>query len=310
MLQRNRLSNIGFGAMSVGYTLTLIIALGAAYGLHANTSSSANFRAAVIIVGIATGVWILVGVPFFFLEKTRSNKLAQGQTQWSSASRAYWHVLKNIPKLSQTWLYLVGFFIISDGFATTLQIYNLCQNTIVDYSTTVSTELYIVQGAANAVGIGMWWLIQRHFKIPTKTILMTNCFILVLMAVWGCIGIGTTKFGYHNTWEVWAFSVIDCAAAAPFTAFSATMLSDLCPKGREVTFFSLYALVNKSTAWIGPIISGVIIDRTGNTWKGFPFALGMTIVGFALICCINVDKGRKECEEYVKLDPTLGEHED
>lgn len=43
--------------------------------------------------------------------------------------------------------------------------------------------------------------------------------------------------------------------------------------------FAIYALVSKGTAWIDPIVSGVIIDWTGNTWKGFPFSLSLTVVG-------------------------------
>ncbi|KAH6666730.1 autophagy protein [Halenospora varia] len=305
MLQRNRLSNIAFGCMSLGYTFTLLIALGAAYGLHANDSSVGNLKAAVVIVGVATGVWILCGTPWFFLEKPRAAPLPPGETYFSVGAKAYFHAFKSIPKLTQTWLYLLGYFLISDGYATTNQIYGICQNGIVSYSTTTSTELYIVQGLSNAGGIALFWLIQRHFKIRTKIILLWNCAFLLVIPIWGCIGIGTTKFGFHNLWEVWTFSVVDCAAVAPFYAFSATMLSDICPKGREVTFFALYALVSKSTAWIGPIISGIIIDRTGNTNKGFAFSLGLTVVGYACICFVDVKKGKEQCERYVLEDPTL-----
>lgn len=208
MLQRNRLSNIAFGCMSVGYTLTLIIALGAAFGMHANDSDANNMRAAVVIVGIATGVWILTGTPWFFLEKNRSNKMnvlsSSGTQQPSSFAevkqyclmglKVYWNVLKHIPHLTQTWLYLLGFFLISDGFATTNQIYALCQNTIVSYSTTTSTELYIVQGFSNLVGIAIFWAIQRHFRIRTKIVLIASCIFVILCAVWGM----TPFFIVHN----------------------------------------------------------------------------------------------------------------
>lgn len=305
MLQRNRLSNFAFGALSVGYTVTLLIALGAAYGLGANDSDAANLRAAVIIVGISTGVWILAGSPWFFLEKNRTVPLPKGETYISVGLKTYWQAFRHANKLTQTWLYLTGYFMISDGYATTNQIYGLCQNSIVAYSTTISTGLYIVQGVANAVGILLFWVFQKHYRVKTKTILVVNCGFLLLMPIWGCIGIGTDKFGFHKTWEVWAFSVIDCAAVAPFYAFSATMLSDLCPKGREVTFFAIYALVGKSTAWIGPIVSGVIIDRSGSIWMGFPFSLALTATGYALICFVNVKKGQEECEAWVLSDPTL-----
>lgn len=72
-----------------------------------------------------------------------------------------------------------------------------------------------------------------------------------------------------------------------------------------MTFFALYAFVSKSTAWIGPIIAGVIIYKTGNTWKGFPFALELSVAGFILICLVDVEKGKREAVEYVKNDPTF-----
>lgn len=320
MLQRNRLSNIAFCCTSIGYTITLLIALGAAYGLHANDSDAGNLKAAVIIVGLSTGVWILAGTPWFFFEKSRSTPLPEGETYFSMGAKAYWYAFRNMGKLSQTWLYLIGYFLISDGYATTNQIYGIAQYLIVDYSTTVSTQLYIVQGISSAVGIYSFWFIQKRFKIRTKPMLMANCCFLLVVPIWGkflknysrhrltrtgCIGIGTTKLGFHNVWEVWAYSVWDCLLVSPFYAFSATMLSDIIPKGREVTFFAIYSLVSNSTAWVGPIVCGVIIDKTGNTWTGFPFSLSLSVVGFALICCVNVKKAQGQCEEWVHKDPTL-----
>lgn len=231
MLQRNRLSNIAFGCMSIGYTITLLIALGAAYGLRANDSSANNNSAAVVIIGVATGVWILCGTPWFFLEKPRAAKLPKCETYFSVGAKTYYNAFKRISRLTQAWLYLLGCFLISDRYATTSQIYGIYHNAIVSYSTTTSTELYIVQGLSNAVGIAIFWLIQRHYKIRTKLVLMVNCGFLLIIPIWGCVGIGTTRFGFHNVWEVWAFSVVDYPAVAQFYAFSATMLSDICQKG-------------------------------------------------------------------------------
>lgn len=104
----------------------------------------------------------------------------------------------------------------------------------------------------------------------------------------------------HKEWEFWLFSVFNCAFVAPFYAYSASLLADIIPKGREVTFFSLWALFGKATAWVGPIISGVIIDNSGNTWKGFPFAAALSVVGFVLVYLVDVPKGQKQSEEWAK----------
>jgi MFS-type transporter involved in bile tolerance (Atg22 family) len=185
MLQRNRLSNIAFCCTSVGYTFTLLIALGAAYGLHANSSDAGNLHAAVIIVGISTGVWILAGTPWFFLEKTRSTPLPEGESYLSVGAKNYWFVFGNLKTLSHTWLYLVGFFLISDGYATTNQLVGICQYLIIDYSVTLSTEIAIVQGVCSALGIYSLHFIQKRFQIKTKPMLMTICCFLIMIPVWG-----------------------------------------------------------------------------------------------------------------------------
>lgn len=168
MMQRNKLSNMAFVALSIGYTLTLLIALGAAYGLGANDSDAANLRAAVIIVGIATGVWILTGTPWFFLEKLRTVPLPKGENYITVGLKTYWRAFRHAKKLSQLWLFIAGYFMLSDGKATTNQIYGIAQNSIVAYSTTVSTGLYIVQGVSNGVGILIFWYLQKYFKAHTK----------------------------------------------------------------------------------------------------------------------------------------------
>ncbi|KAL4886059.1 autophagy-related protein 22-like protein [Aspergillus karnatakaensis] len=303
MLQRNKVSNFAFASMSVGYTITLLIALGVAYGLNADASSTNNLRAATIIVGITVAIWILFGTPWLILEKQRTVPLPPGETYFSLGPKVYWALVRRMHRIPQTWLYLAGYFFLSDGTATTNQLFVLCQNSIVAYSTTVSTQLYIVQGVANFVGIAVIWLIQRHFQLRTKSVIMVlGCFAL-LIPTWGCIGIGTEVVGYHHIWEIWLFSVLICAVVAPLYAFTASMLGDVIPRGREVTFFAIYSVVGKSTAWIGPIISGVIIDRAGGrTWVGFPFSLALTAVGVFLISCVKVDRAREQCEAWEKAE--------
>lgn len=89
MLQRNQLSNYAVVALSVGYTLTLLIALGAAYGLGTNDSSATNLQATVIIVGIATGVWIIFGTLWFLFENSRTVPLPKGENYITMGIKTY-----------------------------------------------------------------------------------------------------------------------------------------------------------------------------------------------------------------------------
>jgi MFS-type transporter involved in bile tolerance (Atg22 family) len=184
-LQHNKLSNVAFGSMSLGYTIVLVIALGAAFALGANDSTEANTRAAVIIVGIATGFWILFGTPWFFLEKPRTRPLPPGGNYLSMGAKAYWGVICNGRGIGQVWLYLVGYFFLSDGHATAIQVVNICMNSVISYDTILNTELSLVQGIANFVGIVLFWVVQRHWRFQTKPMLLWIAGFNVLIPVWG-----------------------------------------------------------------------------------------------------------------------------
>jgi hypothetical protein len=32
-------------------------------------------------------------------------------------------------------------------------------------------------------------------------------FSIIVLDIWGMVGIWTTKFGFHNKWEVWVYRV-------------------------------------------------------------------------------------------------------
>jgi hypothetical protein len=49
---------------------------------------------------------------------------------------------------------------------------------------------------AQMIGIGLFWLIQKRWKIPTKTMLLAVGFFILVLCSWGCIGITQRRFGY------------------------------------------------------------------------------------------------------------------
>lgn len=90
--------------------------------------------------------------------------------------------------------------------------------------------------------------------------------VCVLVAMWGIIGIWTTKAGYHNIWEFWLYAAIYGFGFGAQFSYGQAFMAELVPRGREYMFFSLLGIVSKGSAWIGPIVSSAIVDRTGNQW--------------------------------------------
>lgn len=75
--------------------------------------------------------------------------------------------------------------------------------------------------AGQAAGIGLFWLVQRRYQISTQAMLLFVAFWILFLNLWGVIGCGTTKIGYHNQWEFWFYQGVTYGVlACPWYAYS------------------------------------------------------------------------------------------
>jgi len=201
--------------------------------------------------------------------------------------------------LKQTFFYLIAFFLLADGIGTTITLVAIAQTQTVDFSATQNTYLIMIQGAGAGVGVLGSYYLQKIYHVRTKTMLQWTNFGCVLVALWGMVGIWTDKFGFHNLWEFWCVNAFYAVSMGPQFSYGQAFMAELVPRGREYMFFSLLGIVSKGSAWIGPIVSSAIVDRSGNQWTAFPFVAALIIVPTIAIFFISETKSRKECAEYL-----------
>jgi MFS-type transporter involved in bile tolerance (Atg22 family) len=147
-MKRSQLSNMAFYIQSVGEIVILAVIVGIMFGLNVNASTANNNWGLSVLIAFASGVWILLSLPWFFLEKRRPgqdpaprNIIMAGLWQLVHATRQIW-------KLKQSVLYLIGYFLLGDSLNTTVTVIATLQNTIVAYNTLELTYLLIVGIAA------------------------------------------------------------------------------------------------------------------------------------------------------------------
>ena len=177
------------------------------------------------------------------------------------------------------------------------------QNSVVSYSTLQLTLLLIVGIATQALGIYSFWLVQKRFALSTKTMLSFNVFWILILTIWGLIGVHTDRFGFKHVWEIWLYQVFYGLMVCPWYAYSQTMISEVSPLPQMFLFFALFSVVGKTSAFIGPFISSAIIsasDNNDNMPFAFLFALGTLSTGFLYL--IDVPKSRVECEMFVRAE--------
>jgi hypothetical protein len=70
-MKRNEISNTAFYIQSLGEILILAVIVGIMFGIGVNDSEQKNNWGLSVLIAFATGVWLLLALPWFALEKKR-----------------------------------------------------------------------------------------------------------------------------------------------------------------------------------------------------------------------------------------------
>lgn len=221
-MKRSQLANIAFYVQSVGELFVLAVIVGIMFALNVDASESNNNWGLSVLIAFASGVWLLVSLPWFALEKRRPGQDPQGSNIVIAGLKQLVHAARQVWKLKQSVIYLIGmvilthvnhaqtidihttgYFLLGDSLNTTVTVISTLQNSIVSYNTLQLTYLLLVGIAAQAIGIYAFWYAQKRLNLSTKTMFNLIAIAIILLDGWGMIGIWTQKFGFHHLWEVW-----------------------------------------------------------------------------------------------------------
>ena len=304
MMQRNRIQNVAFIMQSAGEILILAVIVGVLFGVNVNASTANNNWGLSVLIAFASGVWLLLAIPWFVMEKRRPGQpLPRNMNIVSVGLWQLWRAITQIWRLKQSLLYLIGYFMLGDTLNTTVTVIATLQNTVVSYDTLTLTYLLLVGIAAQGIGIFGFWYIQKWVGASTKTMFNFVMLGIILLDGWGMIGIWTQKFGFHNTWEFWLYQTVYGLLICPWYSYSQIMISEVTPRGKEFLFFSLFSIMGKTSAFIGPIVSSAIIDDSpsNNNSTPFYFLFSLSLIAFLLLWWfVDLKKSRIEQEAFLE----------
>ncbi|KIW15079.1 hypothetical protein PV08_07866 [Exophiala spinifera] len=311
MMERNKVYNVAFIMQSAGEIVILAILVGILFALDVDASAANNLWGLSVLIAYATGVWICLAIPWFILEKRRpGQQLPPGMNVISVGFWNIWRALVQIWELKQSLIYLIGYFLLGDSLNTTVTVIATLQYSVVSYNTLTLTYMLMVGIATQLVGIWGYWRIQKHFGLSTKTMFDLVMLGIILLDLWGMIGIWTNKIGYHHKWEFWLYQAVYGLVVCQWYSYSQTMISEVTPRGKEFLFFSLYSIMGKTSAFIGPIVSSAIIDASpnGNNSLPFYFLFGLSVLSFLLLYFfVDLKKSRKEQEVFLAKEKAAKE---
>ncbi|KAK2603878.1 hypothetical protein QQS21_003913 [Conoideocrella luteorostrata] len=311
-MERSRLSNVAFWAQSVVEIFILAIIVGIVFavrgsdGMTDNDTANNNWCLSIVIT-FATAYWLVFSVPWFVFEKNRPgldvppgrDRITAGFVLLSTAVSQIW-------RLKQSLIFLAGYFLLGDSLNTTITVISTLQNQVVEYNTLMLVYLLAVNIAAQAAGIGVYWWVQKTLKISVKSLFNVIIMSIILLDAWGMVGNWTSRFGFHNVWEIWAYQVFYGLLICPWYSYAQIMISSVTPRGHESLFFSIFNIIGKASSLIGPLVSSAIIDATpgsSNNNAPFYFLFALSVVSAIEIWLfLDLEKSAQEQGDFLEME--------
>lgn len=257
----NRISLIGLAAGCIGDVAATLVAF-----LLTLTASSDALK--MRLAGSFCGVWwLLFSIPTFLHLRSRpAPPPPHGATLTVAASwRHMGALVAEARRYRNAFVFLLCYFVYADGFSTVIQVgvlfgqHDLCvpPATLAVIATSVS--------AWAAAGMPAAYHLQKRFGWSNKAVVVALLCAMLPLPLWGLLGYLTPDggLGLKAQWELFAYSGWFGFFLGPLISYSRTLFVDLIPKGREGAFFSLYAISDKGSSWLGPFVVSAIAQFTG-----------------------------------------------
>ncbi|OAA38895.1 Major facilitator superfamily domain, general substrate transporter [Metarhizium rileyi] len=303
-LERSKLSNVALWIQSVVEVFFLAAIIGVMFGIKVDDSVANNNWGLSVLIAFATSFWLVLSIPWFFVEKTRPGlQIPPGKSALTVGVWQLYTAFTQIWKLKQSLIFLIGYFFLGDSLNTTVTVILTLQSQVVSYSTLTLTYLLILNVACQVIGVGGFWFTQRRLRLSVKPMFNAIMVFTVLLDAWGAIGNWTNKLGFHNVWEIWVYQVFNGLFISPWYCYAQIMISSVTPRGHEFLFFSIFNIIGKASSVIGPLISSAIIDATpggSNNSAPFYFLFALSLLSAVGIWrYLDLEESTREQERFL-----------
>ncbi|MCD6355705.1 MAG: MFS transporter, partial [Anaerolineaceae bacterium] len=201
--------------------------------------------------------WVVFSIPIFRFVKEPERKIEKGEEGMSIITvgfKRFFEALKDVSKFKDLFLFLITFFVYSNGIGTIITM-AVAFGTDLGFGTTILIgTLLMVQFVAAPFSI-------LFGKLPKKLGIKKTIYISLL--IYTLISI----IGYAMKKE-WHFILLGFAVATVqggSQALSRSLMGQLMPKSKSAEFFGFFSVSEKFNTIIGPILFSVINQLTGNS---------------------------------------------
>lgn len=251
-------AHISSRGMTFGYLSALILqasALGTIYFLGVDNPIA--LKIPIFLAATWWAVFMFPTVPFWL--KPRPGPPLLGTTRRSGSTiirigryigfgwKQIWSTIKEVRRLREVRIYLISWFLLSDGVITMSALAIIYAKTSLDLTPAGLALISATALITNALGAWLWpSFIATKLQlsvVPTMKLLICLMACLPGYAIVGLIWPGivdTLGWGaLTNAWELYSLAAVFGFLAGGVNVYGRAIFSELIPSGKESTFFSV-----------------------------------------------------------------------
>ena len=310
-------TGVGLGYCAAVSIQCLSIVVLYTMGKEQSVKSSATLalRVVLLMVGLC---WAVGTIPAVLWIRDRPGPpLASRIGRSSNAIRTFciyvvfawqslWKTIKTAAKLREMRVFLLAWFLLSDGIATVSGTAILFARTELHLGTVAIAVLSITATSSGIVGAIAWPRISKRLHWSTNQTIILCLLLMEIVPIYGLLGfIPFVKAwgvgGLQQGWEIFPLGFIYGFVMGGLSSYCRAFVGQLIPPGHEAAFYALYAVTDKGSSAVGPAVVGAIVDHTGGIRPAFLFLLVLIALPVPLVWMVDVERGRKDASKMAGL---------
>ncbi|KAI9756375.1 MAG: deoxycytidyl transferase [Chaenotheca gracillima] len=292
-----KISSYGIG---IGYIAAVLLQTGAFFLVILTGSTTFSLRLVLFIIG---AWWLIFTIPAAFWLRPRPGPPLPNPNQTALSYIAYaWRSLartiSRARRLKDVLLFLLAWFLLSDGIATVSGTAVLFAKTELGMPPAQLALIGLIATVFGIFGAFTWSKVSRLAGLTPSQTILACIFIFELIPLYGLIGFIPAVqdwgvFGLQQPWEMYLLGAVYGIVLGGLSSYCRSLFGELIPPGSEAAFYALYAITDKGSSVFGPAIVGAITDRTGGIRPAFIFLAVLVGLPAPIMYLVDVDRGRK-----------------
>jgi len=288
--ERDTVSSRGFAYGYLGGGILLVLNL-ILFQVMADTGLAVRISLA------SAGVWWLVFTLIFPQQRLRArearHQLQTGQTYISVAVRQLATTLRQMKaKYPFTLRYLLAYLIYNDGVQTVIAVSSIfAAREVGATEETLILLILLIQFVAFLGALGFNFVARQ---VGTKRAIMIS------LIIWA--GVVVYAFGFlYTLTQMWILGTVLALVLGGSQALSRSLFSQMIPPDHEAEYFGFYEISERGTAWIGPLVFGLVLDITKSARFAILGIVVFFIVGLIMLYLTDVKRAIREAGNEVPV---------